>query len=366
MNKTKLQRKLEAEGFTFRKINNVFEVKNSDGRSVGSLSVKEIGKDQLSVGAIDVDAPYRQKKLGTALYELAVAHACTQGKQVISSDLRSPFSEAFWIKQQKKNRAECVDTSSPGGDVHFTPLYSLDSDTLDRMLPFLPDPERNAKVEPYWPCRIWGLKREHCGAISLEGVTSDAFEKQGYRFFTTETPGGSILLEAKEPSKNVTVGTITLRKDGTKRYEISDIRAAKSIAHKKLGTALYEKASSFACAKNATLVSDMMRSHYAEAFWQKQERKGRASCEAINTHREPINAKPVADQLLEAKRACEDKHGFQNQKAVQFCLKQKRETLLARLPQPKTDGRVIYWPCLQYKLDSCPRDLGGLPRRRRR
>jgi len=51
-------------------------------------------------------------------------------------------------------------------------------------------------------------------------------------------------------------------------------------AHRKqrVGTQLYEGAVREACRRKLTLASDTMRSPFAEAFWRKQQLKGRAFC----------------------------------------------------------------------------------------
>jgi hypothetical protein len=45
-----------------------------------------------------------------------------------------------------------------------------------------------------------------------------------------------------------------------------------------VGTKLYERAARVACRENAPLMSDRYRTQYAEGFWTKQARKGRATC----------------------------------------------------------------------------------------
>lgn len=47
---------------------------------------------------------------------------------------------------------------------------------------------------------------------------------------------------------------------------------------KRVGTRIYEEAARVACSRGKPLVSDIIRSAFAEAFWRKQVRRGRAKC----------------------------------------------------------------------------------------
>lgn len=98
-----------------------------------------------------------------------------------------------------------------------------------------------------------------------------------------------------------------------------------------IGTTMYEAALKTACALGKPLGSDSMRSHFAEAFWRKQEMKGRAVCvEKVG--------KVYNSPLKEATRS-------KRTKVV--------EALKASLPTPaKNDEGGEYWPCKRYEVKS--------------
>lgn len=74
------------------------------------------------------------------------------------------------------------------------------------------------------------------------------------------------------------VGTLSSEHLGRKATEATFIDVAPGYRGLRVGTALYEAAADDACMSGRTLISDETRSRYAEAFWQKQLRKGRAEC----------------------------------------------------------------------------------------
>ena len=45
-----------------------------------------------------------------------------------------------------------------------------------------------------------------------------------------------------------------------------------------IGTKMYERAARYACSKGMPLSSDKLRTKYSQGFWEKQARKGRATC----------------------------------------------------------------------------------------
>ena len=56
------------------------------------------------------------------------------------------------------------------------------------------------------------------------------------------------------------------------------VHVDKTIRRAGIGTRMYERAAREACERGARLASDDRRSKYAEAFWQKQVAKKRATC----------------------------------------------------------------------------------------
>lgn len=134
-----------------------------DGEEVGSLSL-DADRCALVVGMIHVDDEAKRKGIGTALYEAAVDLGCKTKLAIRSDNTRSPFAEAFWMKQQRKARAMCL-TGSAQGVVYYPPEY-------DRLTPeqkaALPRPSGNR-----WPCRQWEISAP-CATKSLEGVKKRA------------------------------------------------------------------------------------------------------------------------------------------------------------------------------------------------
>jgi GNAT superfamily N-acetyltransferase len=71
------------------------------------------------------------------------------------------------------------------------------------------------------------------------------------------------------------VGQVTIKEDAS----VGDVHVLSSYRRRGLATQLYERAAQIACTKIGNpLHSDVERSGYAQAFWEKQERKGRARC----------------------------------------------------------------------------------------
>jgi len=54
--------------------------------------------------------------------------------------------------------------------------------------------------------------------------------------------------------------------------------AAAKVTGAGIGTKLYEAAARVACREGAPLMSDNHRTVYSQGFWEKQARKGRATC----------------------------------------------------------------------------------------
>jgi GNAT superfamily N-acetyltransferase len=61
-------------------------------------------------------------------------------------------------------------------------------------------------------------------------------------------------------------------------YMVTGIQVDDKAQRSGIGTRLYEQLTADACELGLPLVSDETRSHFAEAFWRKQETKGRVRC----------------------------------------------------------------------------------------
>lgn len=149
-----------------------------DGKRVAYAQVRDSsdGDNLLEMHQRHVEPAYRQQKLGTALYEIALAVACSEGKFLVSDINRSQFEEAFWRKQVSKKRASCVEMNRRQyANVYEAPLHmavaeackgSTDADCAQKarkkILSTLPD-------APYWPCLRYALDKANCGR-SLEGL----------------------------------------------------------------------------------------------------------------------------------------------------------------------------------------------------
>jgi GNAT superfamily N-acetyltransferase len=62
------------------------------------------------------------------------------------------------------------------------------------------------------------------------------------------------------------------------KYLVTGIQVDAKAQRGGVGTRLYEQFASDACEAGLELASDVLRSHFAEAFWRKQEQKGRVKC----------------------------------------------------------------------------------------
>lgn len=152
------------------------------GSEVAYLQLKKNNyKEALEVGYVQVNPEYREHRLGTKLYEMALKDACALGYEVESDNTRSAFAEAFWRKQMSKGRAECVTSDDPetaGGTVYNDPLLELadtDPEEHARVRDLLPRPSRkidaDGDYEEFWPCLFYSTTNA-CKTSSLAGVKS--------------------------------------------------------------------------------------------------------------------------------------------------------------------------------------------------
>jgi hypothetical protein len=122
------------------------------------LAVKPRGLD-LIVTAVNVkDEADMRRRFGTRLYEYAKELACKRGLRLASDAERSQYAEAFWRKQERKGRAECV--AKGRAKFYAAPTAKLSAE--QRAL--LPQPEGDE-----WPCRRYGLKQT-CKEATLDGL----------------------------------------------------------------------------------------------------------------------------------------------------------------------------------------------------
>lgn len=89
--------------------------------------------------------------------------------------------------------------------------------------------------------------------------------------------GNKIAIAAFRRGTDTPVGKMMLV-DGPSLLSVSYAHVEPEMQHCGIGTKLYEHAVKVACDYQKPLASDDARTRYSEAFWQKQERKGRARC----------------------------------------------------------------------------------------
>jgi hypothetical protein len=112
--------------------------------------------------------------------------------------------------------------------------------------PFL---EEDAKGPEGAACPVYTVRRVNNGAlITFQAMAGDRM--LGY-------------IETFRESEALTAGMI---------------RVVRRLKRCGVGTKLYEAAATWGCAKGLMLTSDRLRSAYSDGFWQKQVRKGRATC----------------------------------------------------------------------------------------
>jgi len=115
-----------------------------------------------------------------------------------------------------------------------------------------------------------------------------------------------------------------------------------------VGTKLYTALAQYARRRGCSLASDKTRSVFSEAFWRKQQRKGRARCQGKggNYYPEPLSF---------IRREC-----FSGRLAKATC---DRVLDKSRFPEP--DGHA--WPCRRWVLNfPPPESLAGARKKHRR
>jgi GNAT superfamily N-acetyltransferase len=333
----------------------------------GSMLV-DLYPDKLTVNSVSLLPAARAEGVGTQLYEAAFEEACRQGKPLLSDDMRSAYAEAFWRKQARKGRARCAQ-KAPRGKYWHDPLQTQQASLYHdckRLFPFehekalrcaqarlkamtalLPKPKTPPRGEPYWPCGRWELRLDKCGS-SLDGLPAyEVVPEKGVVRVSATQDGrvvGRMLLDV-EPSY-VTVGSIETE---------AHARGAG------IGTRMYELALEEACKRGVPLVSDTMRSRFAEAFWRKQARKGRAAC--LERGRGFVLKTPMLEMQARLERQCLRKR--RDPVWAARCAEAQLKAMTALLPKPKpardVDDRET-WPCWRWGVpkEKCGTSLDGL------
>jgi len=136
---------------------------------------------------------------------------------------------------------------------------------------------------------------------------------------------------------------VRVSRDGRDAYTVNHIEVDPKYRRARLGTKLYEKLVATACKEKLSLQSDYMRSHFAEAFWRKQEAKGRATCEETQG---TVYEGPVERLRREV--------------MLGLRTSQEVDAIVAKLPMP--DGRN--WACGLYRVSRpcATKSLKGLGR----
>jgi len=178
-------------------------------REVGEMILERgsfKGQQILRVAITEVQRGSRKSGAGTAMYEAALDVACKEGALLFSDITRSSFAEAFWRKQKNKARAACVLPNPDGAlsqNYYDGPLEDLEAEIeqecydqhrnetaamkcvderMKTVRERLPEPERNAAGNRYWPCGAYAISTDRCGGDrSLKGVRGARTARKGPR-----------------------------------------------------------------------------------------------------------------------------------------------------------------------------------------
>lgn len=165
---------------------------NGDDSKVGELHLSR-RNGFLVARWIHVEPELRRHQWGTRLWEKGLEVARAQGVQLASDKTRSPFAEAFWRKQERRGRAECVqhgrgiyhapvvrnlaldmrracrlelaEFKASGGSLLREEGLWITRCTLGKVRAALrasPKPE-GLPGSPYWPCRRWAIRPTYAG-----------------------------------------------------------------------------------------------------------------------------------------------------------------------------------------------------------
>lgn len=173
------------------------------------------------------------------------------------------------------------------------------------------------------------IDREGKKVINLDVLGPDA---------NPDTPDGLASLRLKVEFSHARVGYVEVEPPYRQR---------------RWGTKLYEEARAMTCELGKPLSSDTTRSEFSEAFWRKQNEKGRARCVAGEGEYWNVPRRALDKSLQEGKISVSE-----------------YRRMTANLPDPEENeqGEKV-WSCLRYELEGDPcirQSLGEAPRRRRR
>lgn len=141
--------------------------------------------------------------------------------------------------------------------------------------------------------------------------------------YSVEDTGDTVYVEAHfvdDEGRRRAAGGMAAYRDPSGEWSIGSAEVKRRFRQLRIGTSLYEVLGSHLCKRKQveSLRSDKTRTPYAESFWRKQVRLGRARCV------------PGAGYAI----------GW-------------RETHDERLPKPDRIGDEAWWPCRQYEIP-CP------------
>lgn len=144
----------------------------------------------------------------------------------------------------------------------------------------------------------------------------------------------------------------------------SFIEIAPDARKARIGTLLYDAMLGEACDRGLPLTSDTFRSHFAEAFWQKQVAKGRAKCVKKKNAYGDVYTKPLRELNDAVARGAMTRAAY--------------EKTVANLPKPELKpghrdwappdmSRDAVWSCNRYDIDNaCDiATLAGVKKRRK-
>jgi len=172
-----------------------------------------------------------------------------------------------------------------------------------------------------------------------------------YRFKACSIPPGHLRrwMIAAEFDGEFAGSVVAKPQHGDREIEVSSISVKPEHRRNRLGTRLYERALVWGCTQPGVhaISSDTIRSAFAEAFWRKQQAKGRAKCVGTggDEYPDPIDDLRAMVRDGEMTRAEFDR-------------------IVAPLPKP-VRGR---WPCERFVIECAnrPSSLDGVRRRRKK
>lgn len=190
-----------------------------------------------------------------------------------------------------------------------------------------------------------------------------ALKREGFKFSVKRDDSQAELIVKKDGE---VVANAILMKSYLGVYKVATIEVLPEFRRKKLGTVLYEDMTALSCEEKMPVRSDELRSRFAEAFWRKQEQKGRATCFKTGSKGD-VYREPEAVLENEIRLKCASQ--FSDSARARECTEKKLSTVYKDLPQPAIqEGWGSYWPCSYYELkpDACGSSLEGMKRRRSR